>query len=234
MRDMQKIKFSKHALGVVFLAGLGGCAVAPPTGPSVAVMPGPGVSYSVFQADDSSCRAAAAQSIGYSSPTQAANQAAVGSAVVGTAVGALAGAAIGSVSGNVGAGAAIGAGTGLLVGSAAGANNAQASAYDLQRQYDITYMQCMASMGNKVPPMPPEAAGGYAPGYYEYPPPYAYYPAYGYLYPPFPFVYGGGIWIGGGNGWHGGGGGWHGGGWNGGGGGWHGGGGPGGGGHPRH
>ena len=204
------MKISKHAVGAVLLAGLGGCAVAPPTGPSVAVMPGAGVSYSAFQGDDDACRDAAAQSIGGANPSQAANQAAVGSAVVGTAVGAVAGAALGSVSGNAGAGAAIGAGTGLLVGSAAGADNAQASADDLQRRYDITYVQCMAAKGNKVPQLPPEGADAYgAPGYYAYPPPYAYYPSYGYLYPPFTFVYGGGIWIGGGHRWHDGGGGWH-------------------------
>ncbi|GLR67890.1 hypothetical protein GCM10010909_25710 [Acidocella aquatica] len=164
--------------------------MAPPTGPSVVVLPGEGVSYSTFQTDDATCRDAAAQSVGYASPTQAANQAAVGSAVVGTAIGAVAGAALGSVSGNAGAGAAIGAGTGLLVGSASGASNAQASAYGLQRQYDVTYLQCMAAKGNKVPDLPSES--GYmvpAPGYYPYPPPYAYYPTYGYLYPSFTFYY---------------------------------------------
>ncbi|NNM55686.1 MAG: glycine zipper family protein [Acidocella sp.] len=188
---MNNLKIIRPALGMLLLAGLGGCAVAPPTGPSVVVLPGQGISYSEFQADDATCRDAAAQSVGYASPAGAANQAAVGSAVVGTAIGAVAGAALGAASGNAGAGAAIGAGAGLLVGSASGASNAQASAYGLQRQYDTTYLQCMAAKGNNVPNLPPEETYvAPAPGYYPYPPPYAYYPAYGYLYPSFTFYYG--------------------------------------------
>ncbi len=189
---MKNMKLISPMAGMLLLTGLGGCAVAPPTGPSVVVMPGEGVSYSAFQTDDATCRDAAARSVGYASPAQSANQAAVGSAVAGTAIGAVAGAALGAVSGNAGAGAAIGAGTGLLVGSAAGASNAQASAYGLQRQYDTTYLQCMAAKGNKVPELPAETTYmAPAPGYYPYPPPYAYYPAYGYLYPSFTFYYGG-------------------------------------------
>ena len=95
--------------GVVLLAGLGGCAVAPPSGPSVAVMPGQGKSFEAFQSDDFYCRGAAQQSGGGQASAQQATNNAVGSAAVGTALGAAAGALIGSASGAAGGGAAIGA-----------------------------------------------------------------------------------------------------------------------------
>lgn len=161
------------SIGVIALAatGLAGCAVVPPSAPSLVSLPGAGKTYEQFQLDDLSCRGAAGQATGGPGPSQAAANNAVGSAAVGTAIGAAAGALIGSASGNVGAGAAIGAGAGLLTGSAVGANGAQYSAYGLQRQYDITYAQCMSAKGNQVPP--PAAI---APDY----PPYGYYgPGYG-------------------------------------------------------
>jgi hypothetical protein len=161
---------------------LAGCVVAPPTGPSVVAMPGPGKTLPQFQSEDASCRGYAGQQTGYASPQQAANQSAVGSAAVGTVLGAAAGAAIGAASGNAGAGAAIGAGSGLLVGSAVGAGNAADSADSLQQRYDIAYEQCMATQGNQIqtpPPPPPEPVYAYAP-----PPPYYYYPPPYYAYPP--------------------------------------------------
>ena len=195
---------------------LGGCAVTPPSGPSVMVLPGPGKTFNAFQVDDYSCRAAAGQSIGYAAgaTSQAAQQNGAASAVAGTLMGAAAGAAIGAAAGNAGEGAAIGAGSGLVLGTASGAANTQASQAGLQWQYDVTYGQCMAAKGNSVPPMPPAGPYGYA-----YPPPYGVYPGYGYFYPPVTFSFGWGGWYG--DGWHGGG--WHGGGWHGGGGGhgWH-------------
>jgi hypothetical protein len=61
---------------------------------------------------------------------------------------------------------------GAIAGTAAGTGGAQVSTADLQRLYDIAYMQCMVASGNQVPP-----AGAYAfpygpypwPGYYGYP-----------------------------------------------------------------
>lgn len=203
-----------YALGAALL--LSGCAAAPPSGPSIMVLPGAGKTYTQFQQDDYNCRASAAQSIGLASAeaSQAASRNSAAAAVTGTAVGAAAGAAIGAAAGNPGAGAAIGAGTGLAVGAAQGAANAQESAGELQWHYDTTYAQCMAAKGNKVPTLPPAGAYGYPgemEGYYypymPYPPAYAYYPGYGYLYPPVTFVYGFG-WGGWDGGWHGG---WHGG-----------------------
>jgi len=163
---------------------LGACVAAPPTGPEVVAMPGPGKTFAQFQQDDATCRDYAQQQIGGAQPAQAANEAAVNSTVVGTGLGAAAGALIGAAAGNPAVGAAAGAGAGLLIGSSAGANNAAVSSASLQRRYDIGYVQCMAAQGESVP-RPQQAA---APGYYGAPaygyPAYAYpgyaYPAYGY------------------------------------------------------
>jgi hypothetical protein len=175
------------ALGLAL--ALGACAVAPPTGPTVMALPGKGKSFATFRQEDASCRQYAEQQIGYMQPAQAANNAAVGSALIGTALGAAAGAAIGSVSGNMGAGAAIGGGAGLLGGSMVGANNADASAGDLQRRYNIAYTQCMYSNGDTVVARPAGydygggGYGGYPAPAYPYPSP-AYGPYYGPGYPP--------------------------------------------------
>ncbi len=129
---------------------LGGCATMP-TGPTVAVFPGQGKPFEVFQEDDYVCRQWALQQIGGTSPSQTANQNLATGAVVGTAIGAGLGAAIGSATGNAGPGAAIGAGAGLLTGTAVASEPAYASGYTLQRRYDIAYMQCMYAKGNQVP-----------------------------------------------------------------------------------
>ena len=112
---------------------LAGCAVRPPTGPTILAIPPEGKNLAQFQQEEAGCRNYAFNQIGIT-PAQGANQAAVGSAVAGTAIGAAAGALLGAAGGAAGAGAAIGAGTGLLAGSAIGANNAQASGYALQGQ----------------------------------------------------------------------------------------------------
>ena len=124
---------------------LGACTVMP-TGPTALVMPGRGATMDRFRFDDNECRQYAYYQIGGVTTQDAANQAAVGSAVVGTAIGALAGAAIGGSQG-----AAVGAGTGLVFGSVAGSNNAWASGYGTQRQYNNAYIQCMYVKGHSVP-----------------------------------------------------------------------------------
>ncbi|HEY2132043.1 MAG TPA: glycine zipper family protein [Acetobacteraceae bacterium] len=161
-------------IGLAAVLSLGACAVPPPSGPSIAAMPGSGKSYEAFQADDAACRYAANQQSGGAQAAQAGTNAAVGSAVVGTALGAAAGALIGAGAGAAGTGAAVGAGAGLLTGSAVGANGAQYSAADLQRNYDTVYSQCMFAHGNTV--QRPVVVAPY-PGYYYGP--RAYYP-YGY------------------------------------------------------
>ncbi|HEX7688085.1 MAG TPA: hypothetical protein VF453_10275, partial [Burkholderiaceae bacterium] len=71
-------------------AALAGCAQMP-TGPTVAVGPGPYKPFEVFVQDDQLCRGWAAHSIGLPGNDEAA-RAFIGSTAVGAAVGALAGA----------------------------------------------------------------------------------------------------------------------------------------------
>lgn len=182
--------------------GLAACVVQPPSGPSVAAMPGPGKTFEQFQTDNARCQQIAANAAGPLTPEQAATRSGVGTAAAGTALGAAAGALVGSAAGSAGAGAAIGAGTGLLAGSAVGAGAAQQSAAGLQRAYDIAYVQCMAAAGEKVPDLS-QMPVGYPPDTY---PAYGYAPpTYGYIYPPpYYYYYGAPVFIGGGWGW-----GWH-------------------------
>ncbi|MGE0222688.1 MAG: glycine zipper family protein [Acetobacteraceae bacterium] len=174
-------------------AALAACTVAPPTAPSVMALPQQGKGYDVFMQDDVTCRQTASMYTGGPGQAQAATNNAVGTALLGTALGAGAGAALGSVGGAMGAGAAIGGATGLLAGSAIGAGNAQASAGNLQQQYDTVYTQCMYARGNTVQAPPPPV---YAVPAYPYAPSYPYTPGW---YGP---AYGGtSVVIGGGWGW---------------------------------
>lgn len=171
-------------LGVstVALVALAGCAVAPPPGPSVMVMPGQGKSFEAFQADDASCRQFAQQQTGIA-PADAANQSLVGSAAVGTVLGAAAGAAIGAAAGNPAAGAAIGAGSGAVLGTASGLGASQYSGASVQQRYDIGYVQCMSAKGESVPQMPAAQTAYAPPPAYPAPYPYAAYPYYPAYYP---------------------------------------------------
>jgi hypothetical protein len=170
-------------LGVaaVALVALAGCAVAPPTGPSVMAMPGQGKTLQTFQTDDAACRQYATQQTGIA-PQDAANQSLVSSAAVGTVLGAAAGAAIGAAAGNPAMGAAIGAGSGAVLGTGAGLGAAQYSADSVQYRYDTGYLQCMSAKGESTPQLPtPQTA--YAAPAYAYPA-YPYYPTYPYYYAP--------------------------------------------------
>ncbi len=133
------------------MAALTGCATAP-TGPSVMVLPAPGKPFEVFQQDETVCRQWAFQQSG-AQPGQTVNQNIANSAAVGAVAGAAIGAAIGSTTGHAGSGAVIGAGTGMLSGAAAGSGPAYASAWEVQRRYDIAYQQCMYAKGNQIPGM---------------------------------------------------------------------------------
>jgi hypothetical protein len=135
--------------GAACLALLG-CAQMP-TGPSVAVMPGPNKPFDVFMQDDSLCRSWAAHSIGQPGNDVAARRM-LGSTATGAVIGALAGAALG---GDHGAG--VGAAMGTVVGATSGADQSAWVAANAQRAYDIAYEQCMHSQGNLVP------GGGYLP-----------------------------------------------------------------------
>jgi hypothetical protein len=178
-----------HTKPILALAGaamaLTACAIPPPAGPGVVALPPKGGDYAQFQQQDANCRQNASASIGYGNPQIAANQAAAGTVALGTLAGAGLGAAIGAVAGNPGAGAAIGAGTGALVSGGAAANAAAASGYGAQRQYDITYAQCMTAAGNEV-----QQYEGPGPGAVAVAAPYPY--AYPYAYP----YYAGGVYLG--------------------------------------
>jgi hypothetical protein len=145
--------------------------VSLPSGPSVMVLPGTGMSFDQFRLDEATCRQYAGEQVGQSSES-AGTSAGVSSAAIGATVGAVAGAAIG---GRHGAG--VGAGTGLIVGSMSGAGAAQVSAYEAQRRYDNAFIQCMYAKGHRVPVSglyPPERApqpAASAPAAPLYPPP---------------------------------------------------------------
>ena len=174
-------------LAVLFLSG---CATIP-SGPSVAVMPGPGKPFEAFQADDTVCRQWAQQQMGGVSPSQNFNESTATGSVLGAIIGGGLGVAIGAATGNPGAGAAIGGAAGLLGGMSIGADNGAASSYTLQNRYDIAYSQCMSAKGHQAPTYrqqsnayvpPPPRATYYYPGPYYYPAPLYYYPR-AYYYP---------------------------------------------------
>lgn len=165
-------------LVVLVLVLLSGCATIP-SGPSVAVMPGPGKPFEAFQADDAVCRQWAQQQIGGVSPSQNFNESTASGSVLGAIIGGGLGVAIGAATGNAGAGAAIGGAAGLLGGMSIGADNGAASSYTLQNRYDIAYSQCMSAKGHQVPTYRQQAqTSGYAP-----PPPAVYYSPGPYYYP---------------------------------------------------
>lgn len=161
----------RAGLALLGVSALGGCAVVP-NNPGVMALPGTGMSFERFRADEAECRQYAQYQTGIT-PGDAAAQSAVASAAVGTIVGAAAGAAIDGQHG-----AAWGAGTGLAAGTLAGTGAAYGSAYAVQRHYDTAYVQCMYSAGHRVPgSIPMTAASAYhrnlppPPAGYRPPPP---------------------------------------------------------------
>jgi hypothetical protein len=144
---------------------LGACAIVP-TGPSVMALPGTGMQFDTFRADDAVCRQFAYEQVGGVTSDKAAANAAVGSAAVGTAVGAAAGALIDGASG-----AGVGAGVGLLFGSLVGAGVAQGAGFDAQRRYNTGYLQCMYAKGHKIPVTGRFASSSPPPRQRYFPPP---------------------------------------------------------------
>ncbi|MDD5267669.1 MAG: hypothetical protein PHO08_11145 [Methylococcales bacterium] len=134
---------------VVFLAtvmlAVTGCATMP-SGPSVMVLPGTGLSFEQFRNDDAVCQQYASFQVGGVTANQAGINSGVASAAAGTALGAAAGGAIGG-----GSGAAIGAGSGLVAGSLVGTGIASNSMYSVQQRFDVAYIQCMYAKGHQVP-----------------------------------------------------------------------------------
>ncbi len=133
-------------LSVVLMAGLLTACVNLPTGPSVMTLPGAGKNFDQFRQDEHECREYAHQQAGERTPRQVSRTSGLESAAIGTGLGAAAGAALGG-----GHGAAVGAGIGLLMGGLIGSGTANASGHASQRQYDISYIQCMYAKGHRVP-----------------------------------------------------------------------------------
>ena len=144
-----------HRLAAAALAilALSGCQPAPPTGPTIAVMPGPHKTLAQFQNDDYTCRAFAQNQMYQSQPAQTGINSPAGTAAATTVGGTAVGAVLGAAGGNAGMGAAIGAGAGLLGGAALGANKKNNQEMSMQQSYNIAYAQCMKTRGNAVPPM---------------------------------------------------------------------------------
>jgi Glycine-zipper domain len=145
MRKVSSVSLASWAAGVLLI----GCATIP-TGPSVLVLPGQGKTLDRFQHDDAVCRQWSSQQIG-TTRQQAVTESTVTGAVVGTTLGAATGAAIGAAAGSPGTGAAVGSAVGLLGGTAAGAQQGEYSGWELQRRYDVAYMQCMYTKGHQIP-----------------------------------------------------------------------------------
>jgi hypothetical protein len=134
---------------VVVLLALSGCQPALPTGPTIAVMPGPHKTLAKFQNDDAICRNFAQNQSYQPAPTGLSSPA--GTAAATTVGGTAAGALLGAAGGNAGMGAAIGAGVGLLGGAAYGIHKSNQAAGSMQQSYNIAYAQCMQTKGNAVP-----------------------------------------------------------------------------------
>lgn len=137
-------------LGAGLAAMVSGCA-APPLGPLVPVVPGPGKDLAQFQDDDLACRSYAQASV--AGQAEAANSRAVGGTVLSAALGAGLGAIVGG-----GRGAAFGAATGVGLGTGLNAGASAGEQYGIQYRFDAAYAQCMYSRGDQVPGFPPVAA----------------------------------------------------------------------------
>ena len=180
---MKRLRLAYAAAPSCLIAlALTGCAVIPPTGPTVVALPPTGEPLSKFQQEDYACRDYAFRSDNASQPSAAAANDGLRTGAIGTVGGAAAGALLGAAAGDAGIGAAIGAGAGLLFGSAVGSNGAQATSESLQARYDAAYSQCMASKGNEIThPAVYSTAPMYAPPVMAAPVVYGYpQPAFGY------------------------------------------------------
>jgi len=137
-------RFSIVLSSTVILA-VTSCAVVP-TGASVVVLPGTGISFDKFRNDDVNCQQFASYQLDGTTANDAAMSSGIISAIIGSALGAAAGAIIGG-----GNGAIIGAGSGLLAGSLMGTSAASGSMSEVQQRYDGAYIQCMYAKGHQVP-----------------------------------------------------------------------------------
>jgi hypothetical protein len=169
---MDPVKLERLLVVTLITTALAGCAIAPPSLPTVMALPARGKSINEFQQDDYSCRTYAS---GIVNPIASSHQGA-GSALAAPAVGAAAGALIGAGTGSAGAGAVIGAGTGLLFGSAIGSGQQHQTEASLQQQFDNAYAQCITAKGNTIETLRPATVMVPAPAVIYAPQPYCYVP----------------------------------------------------------
>jgi len=158
----------------VLIATCSGCAVTPPSYPTVTALPPKGKSLNAFQQDDYSCRTYASQAIDGGAALTDTGNAGLAAPAIGTAAGAAAGALIGAGAGNAGVGAAIGAGTGLLLGGLKGSQQHAQSEAGLQARYNNVYAQCITAKGDTIatpraPVLAPASTLIYVPSYYYVP-----------------------------------------------------------------
>lgn len=142
------------------VAATSACAIPQTAAPRVAAMPGEGRTFEQFQSDDQRCRQAAAAANGFVTPKQAADQGAQQAVLFGTGAGIAGGAMIGSSMAAVGAGAILGGGAGIVAGSLLAAGVAESASQGNQHHYDVTYVQCMAAAGERVPDLLAAAGSG--------------------------------------------------------------------------
>jgi hypothetical protein len=139
----------RAAGALTMLLALAAC-VAPPAAPTIPVIPGPGKSFAVFDAEEAACEQEASARLAPAVFTY--NKFSVGSVALGAAFGAGIGGAAAA-----GSGAATGAAAGAAFGTAANAVAAGRTQSSLQRQYDTLYAFCMINHGNRLPQ--PRAGG---------------------------------------------------------------------------
>ena len=149
-------RIDPRAVGALaLLVSLAAC-VAPPTGPTIPVAPGPGKSFDAFAADQHVCSQFAYNQPRRERPPPTTRRSAPRSSARRWAPGL--GAAIGG-----GRGAAIGAASGAGLGTVVGASNSAYAQMSLQQQYDVMFGECMAAHGNQVPGFaPPPGAPTYS------------------------------------------------------------------------
>ncbi|AJK48693.1 glycine zipper domain-containing protein [Burkholderia plantarii] len=185
MNDIQnrrRVSRWRCAAGLATVFALAGCAVEPPSNPTVMALPAKGKSLNEFQQDDYGCRNVASRAVQPQADSPGARNGALAAAALGGAGGAAVGALIGSASGNAGPGAAIGAGVGLLAGGARGSQQRAQTAASLQQQYDNAYAQCITAKGDVIE-APQPAPVAWVPVVTAAPPPVVYAPATYYYVP---------------------------------------------------
>jgi outer membrane lipoprotein SlyB len=169
-----KLQIIRPLSAAAVFSCLFGCAVVPPSYPTVMALPAHGKSLNEFQQDDYSCRSYASQIVNPIADAHPVANSGLAGPTAGAGLGAAAGALIGAGTGSAGVGAAIGAGAGLLLGTAVGSQQMQGTQVSLQRQYNNAYAQCITAKGDTIES--PQSRRIPVPVVYAAPPYYYYTP----------------------------------------------------------